>query len=165
MATIQKKRWAIGAIIIALLVTALLFPLPVRQSDEERIVVFSAQRLRSQDRVLVDWQFIPFYDAELIAGRSRQWNYLNDTELECSALEQMGFNPILRSEFKNLNLSNWYGRNVLVEITTRNLSDEAGSPRLRFNVYHGIMGAQGYRVRIYRCLLGLFARYECEWVS
>src|SRR5271169_2440506 len=114
MKSIRKKRWVIGAIISALLLTALLFPLPIRQCDKERVVVVSAQRLRDQIRVLLDWQFIPFYDAELIASRSPQWNYLNDTELECSALEQMGFNPILRSEFEKLNLSEWYRRNVLV---------------------------------------------------
>jgi hypothetical protein len=53
----------------------LCFPLPVRKVDREQVIARSAQRLRDQDRVLLDWWYQPFIDAQLIAERERQWHY------------------------------------------------------------------------------------------
>jgi hypothetical protein len=165
MASNPRRCWTIRILIVLLAALILVFPLPVRDTDRERVIARSAQRLLSQRRVLLDWKYIPFYDAALIAKRKPHWHFFNDTELDLDVVENSAFRPMCRQEFEDMNVFDWYDRNALIAVTTRDSMDKDGPPFLRFNVYHGPLGAQGYRVRVHRCILGLFARYHCEWVS
>jgi len=165
MASNPRHRWTIRILIALVATLVLLFPLPVRENDKERVIARSARRLLAQRPVLLDWKYIPFYDAALIAKREPQWHLFNDTDLDLDVLEDSVFRRMSRQEFEDMNVFDWYDRNALIEVTTRDSWDENGPPFLQFNVYHGSLGAQGYRVGIYRCILGVFARYHCEWVS
>ncbi|MAG93269.1 MAG: hypothetical protein CMJ48_05915 [Planctomycetaceae bacterium] len=165
MASSPRRRWTIRTLVAVLATVVLLFPLPVRDRDRERAITRSAQALLTQRRVMLDGKYIPFHDVSLIAKRKPQWHFLNDTDLDLDSLEDSAFRPMSRSEIENVNVFDWYERNAWIEITTRDSMEDGGPPFLRFNVYHGALGAQGYRVRIHRCILGLFTHYHCEWVS
>lgn len=155
MTSKRKRRLAVAAGIIVVL-GILLGPLPVREVDREAVIADATLALRNQRRVLLDWKYIPFYDSNHIAARQRTWYYWNETPLSSANLDELGLLP-LPEAIKAKVPGGWYEKNLLIEVTS--------DPDLRFNVYHGWMGAQGYRVRVYRCLLGSFAYFTCEWVS
>jgi len=142
----------------------LLAPLPVRDLDRENVIADAVMSLRHQRRVLLDGQYVPFDDSALLADRSA-WYYRNETSLDSAKLEALGLHP-LPEAVSNRIPGSWYeAGNVLVEVTYQSPDEPPDAPQLRFNCCHGLLGAQGYKVRIYRCLLGAFAYYALEWVS
>lgn len=165
--THKRKRVAATVLVVLLLIACiLLFPLPVRDVDREFVIQRDAIRLRSVQPVMLDWWWRPFYDAKLIADRSPTWHLHSELGLDFSKLGTLGFSFMNKSEVQNLPWGQWYeDGNVLIEITNQSSWHKKPQPGLRMNVHHGTMGAQGYRVYIYRCLLGRFAQYSIEWVS
>lgn len=162
---LPKRRALQIAVATPIVSFALLMPLPVRDIDKEAVITDSIRSLRDQNRVLVDWKYQPFYDAGLISRSVRTWYYSNDTALQNSTFEALGLQQ-LPEEYRERIPGDWYANgNVLVEATYRESWDRSKQPLLQFNYYHGSMGAQGYRVHIYRCLLGRFVRYTLQWVS
>ena len=161
----RKRRFIVAAVLVIL--SLLFVPLPVRDIDRENVIADAALALRDQRRLLLDWQYIPFYDSGLITKTNRTWYYTNETPLSSANLERLGLLPLpeaLRAKVPG----NWYEKgNLLIAVTCeeKSASNRLGEPHLRLNVYHGSLGAQGYRVHVYRCLLGSFAYYTCEWVS
>jgi hypothetical protein len=142
------------------------FPLPVRNIDREQVVARSAQRLRDQDRIWLDWSYRPFIDAQLIADSKPQWHYINETDLNCHLLDEMGFERLTDTQLDSRDWRKWFDEgNVYVVITTEDLWHHPSIPGLRFHVQFHILGGQGYRLQIYRCLLGTFTRYRYEWSS
>ena len=154
---------------VVVLLGVLLFPLPVRDTDLAEIVVRDANRLRDVQPVFLDWMRRPFYDAALIARETPKWHLHSDLSLDLIELERSGFQPMTQAEIDELSLAGWYdwyaNGNVLLEITDRSFVDGHTERGLRFHVCHGIMGAQGYVVHVYRCLLGTYAWYSTEWES
>ena len=137
MKTNRWRRWIIVPVIAGLFIVPL-YPLPVRQQDQELVIARSARRLRNQQSVWLDLWYQPFYDAGLIAERNPKWNLVNTTELNCDALERDGFKPMREAEVKELFRGSFYEEgNVLVEVTWRDWKDRPGPRQLRFNVYHG----------------------------
>jgi hypothetical protein len=160
----RRRVWQILAVATVVLF-ALLMPLPVRDIDKDAVIADSFRNLRDQNRVLLDWKYQQFYDAVHISKSVRTWHYSNDTPLQNSTFEALGLQR-LPEEYREHIPGDWYTKgNVLVEATYRDTWGRSKQPQLRFNYYHGSLGAQGYRVHIYRCLLGRFVRYTLEWVS
>jgi hypothetical protein len=163
MSTKRRLRVFIAVGIAALVV--LFIPLPVRDTDKEAVIARSIQSLRNQDRVILDRKFRPFYDAALIGRTARKWHYVNDTQLSDIIFTDLGLEQ-LPDQYRDHVPGDWYeSGNVLVETTYRDSWGRSKKPHLRFNYYHGSLGAQGYRLHIYRCLLGTFVSYTLEWVS
>jgi hypothetical protein len=150
---------------VFLVMVACLMPLPIRDRDAEKIIVKSLRAIQAQSRVLVDGKLQPFYDAHLISRSARKWYYRNETRLSDDVFLTLGLER-LPDEYIDDVPDEWFRRgNVLVVVTDRDPTGRSTQPGLRFNCYHGAMGAQGYRVHIYRCLLGRFAWYTLEWGS
>ena len=163
MASRKKRKWIWW--LAPLLVAAVLFwPLPLRQSDLEFAIQASVHSLQNETSVFLDWKRQPFYDANLISNSSRKWHFRNNTAILVNATD-FSMSPFPKQQHDNLG-SDWFDHNILVEISMApvgNATQDDGV--LRFNVYHGWLAAQGYRVRIHRCLIGRFCWYNIEWVS
>lgn len=160
----RRARDVLG--LVLLVVCILIFPLPVRDFDRAYVIQRDALRLRFVQPVLLDWRWQPFYDSQLIANGNPSWHFHSPLNLDFGSLENSDFVRMNTKEFENLPWGRWYeDGNVLVEITDTSSWDEKAAHGLRLHVHHGTMGGQGYTVRIYRCLLGRFARYAIEWVS
>lgn len=158
----KKRRWT--GWLLALFACAGLFPLPVRQSDLELAVQTCVTSLQNTSPVFLDWKRQPFYDAEHLSGAGRRWHFLNDTMLSVDPID-FSMSPFSERQHKNM-AANWYEQNVLVEISMAPIDRQNQEDNvLRFNVYHGPLAAQGYRVNILRCLIGRFFWYNLEWVS
>ena len=54
---------------------------------------------------------------------------------------------------------------ALVEATTWDRFNDVDTGSLHFNYYYGSLGAQGYRMSLYRNLLGTFGFFTKEWAS
>lgn len=158
------RRWGLRLGAAGLILLCL--PLPVRDIDREQVIARSAQRLRNQDRILLDWWYQPFIDAQFIADKERRWHYINETDLDCHLLDEMGFEQLTYTDLDSRNMRQWFDEgNVYVTVTTQDLWNHPSVPGLRFNVQFHLLGGQGYRLQIYRCLLGTFTRYRYEWSS
>lgn len=156
-------RMIVSTVFVVL--AACVMPLPVRDRDAEVVIVKSLRAIQGQRRVLVDGKLQPFYDAPLIYKSARRWYFRNGTNLNDDVFIKSGLER-LPDEYIEGVPDDWFRRgNVLVEVTDRDPTARSPEPGLRFNYYHGSMAAQGYRVRIYRCLLGTFAWYTLEWAS
>jgi hypothetical protein len=168
-ATTKRRLRRRHVVITALIVAAVLFvPLPVRDADKAYVVTRDVLRLRDVKPVFLDWRYQPFYDSALIARSNPTWHLQDDLDLDLGGLEAAGFRPANGQRLDSLYSEKWFmAGNVGVEITDTGSSglNRSASRGLRLHVYHGWLGAQGYRVRIYRCLLGTFAWYSMEWVS
>ncbi len=162
----RLKRRCLRIAMAFVAVTAILvFPLPVRDIDRAAVLIRDAQRFQHAEPVLLGWSYRAFYDADLIAEGSPEWHLFSDLSFDLSPLESAGFIRSTEDELRRISGPGWYAEgNVLLELTDHT-PDDPTARGLRLNVYHGSLAAQGYRVFVYRCLLGTIARYSIEWVS
>lgn len=160
----RRRRIVAGAAFVILAV--LLCPLPAHDIHKGKVIANAIRAFQEQERVLLDWQYIPFYDSGLIGAEKRTWHCDNRTAIPTNDLEILGVRPCPEELLGKRMPFGWFSKgNVLIEITYKDVSELTDEPHLRLNCYHGPLGGQGYRVRIYRCLLGVFAYFTCEWVS
>ena len=169
---LRIRRWFAT---VAASIAILSFPLPLRTSDKERIIADSALHLVNVEPVHQrfppegepnGWQYMPFIESEGIKTHGLRWHLVNDTNLDCSLLQERGFLTMAGHEFRAATKDvSWYEANAALEITTHDPTGENAGGHLRFNYYYGWLGAQGFRVRAYRCLLGTWFYFEREWVS
>jgi hypothetical protein len=161
----RKRKRRLIAAVVAVAVIGLFLPLPVREADRERVVRNAVVSLLEDRRVFLDWKYIPLYDSGFINKAKCTLFYRNDTSLSSGIFDELGIQA-LPEDYRNRLPPGWLDQgNVLIEITFKDVTPKAGRPHLRFNCYHGSLAAQGYKVRVYRCLLGAFGLFSCEWVS
>lgn len=156
----RKKRRLIKATIILVLIgLATLIPLPIRPADKDRAIDKSISALLTKKRVFLDWKYVPFYDSRLFDFGSTNVYYENDAEISDSVFEEHNISAV--SDSSQLTL----GPDALIQVTYFNSLEEALTDDLHFAFVHGPLGAQCYRMTVYRNIWGVFVFYRIVWVS
>ncbi|MEN6307450.1 MAG: leucine-rich repeat domain-containing protein [Anaerohalosphaeraceae bacterium] len=146
-----------------------LTPLPVRPRDVETAVYKATTALIQDERVIVinncRATYIPLYDSKYI-NQYRTLYYRNEIQVNNDVFQKLD----LLAEPLDANMSSIdSGRYAIIEYTCRDdlseLMKTTPKAALHFNYYLGLLGAQGYRLILYRNLFGVHPIYIHEWSS
>lgn len=158
---VRMRRKKLIPIVVVIFLLALA-PLPVRHKDRENVVEYSIKALLSGRRVVVlNRGYIPLYDSDWY-NEYKKLYYENDIDVDTAIYERLGLKACAPEDAK---VGFDFRGKAFIQFTGQDVTDGTGSPGLHFNYYHGSLAAQGYRVIIYRNVLGRFIFYIHEWVS
>jgi hypothetical protein len=148
----------------------LLFPLPIRKIDKSRAVRKAVVALMEEKPVWLRgawgawnerrWRRMPFLDSSCMRGKALFFQ--NRTALDDGVFLDLGLQPNPGGQTPPVF---YLSGNALIEVTTWDHFSGVPSDALHFNYYYGSMGAQGYRMSLYRNLLGVFPFFTKEWAS
>lgn len=167
----RRRKWVRkGAIALAAVVVILLCPLPVRDADVSRAVEDAVVALQTGRSVFLNcasgtWQDrlirrSPFSSGTLVQGKALY--YFNDTAVDNAVFTRHGIQEASGAQSPRFYIEP--GR-ALIVVTTRDRSDDVSTGALHFCYYYGDLGARGYRVRVYRSLLGVVGVFTREWAA
>ncbi|MBE0538010.1 MAG: leucine-rich repeat domain-containing protein [Phycisphaerae bacterium] len=161
-----KKRYVPLVIMVFMLV---LVPQPVREKDIEKVLTHSVRSLVDDQRVIILSRdnlphYTPFYDSRAF-NHYKKLLYRNDTEVSEEAYAQLGLVNYRQGGDAAHLWGSLYLRQAIIEFTYYDPVEDKSSNRLHFNYYHGNLGAQGYRVVVYRNVFAVIPIYVFEWVS
>lgn len=157
---VSKRRRLIKTILVlAVIGIGSLIPLPIRPVDKDRAIGKSIDALLSKEPVFLDWKYIPFYDSESFDFGSMNVYYENDARISDSVFDEHGIAAVPDSSQLSL------GPDALIRVTYFNSFDEEMTDDLHFAFIHAPLGAQCYRMTLYRNVWGVFVLYRCVWVS
>jgi len=146
-----------------------LTPLPVRPRDVETAVYKATTALIQDERIIVinnyKATYIPLYDSKYI-NPYRTLYYRNEIQVHNGVFQKLN----LLAEPSDDSMSSIdSGRYAIIEYTYRDdlseLTKTTSKASLHFNYYFGLLGAQGYRLILYRNLFGVHPIYIHEWSS
>jgi hypothetical protein len=157
---ISKRKLAIAAAICLGAVVLLLVPLPlsITPQDEADAAAFAVDSLLSGRRVWTGRGLEPLYDSAFIQKKKRLYLEnragIDDRGLKAKGLLAIsGDGPIrIKPEEGVIGFS-------------RETFKEEPAAHLQLYYGYGNVGAQGYEIRVYKCLLGRYFVFVPQWVS
>lgn len=156
----SKRKLAIAVAICLGAVVLLLVPLPlsITPQDEADAAAYAVDSLLSGRRVWTRRGLEPLYDAAFIQKKKRLYLEnlagIDDSGLKAKGLLAIsGGGPFrIKPEDGVIGFS-------------RETFKEEPAAHLQFYYSFGNVGAQGYEIRIYKCLLGRYFVFVHQWVS
>ena len=148
-----------------------LVPLPVRDVDKDTAVRKSIAALLSEERVFLDWKYIPFYDLHITDPAKLTLYFGNHAHIGERVFTDLGLKPLPEDLDP---FAGWatlppeeqfFAKNAVVEVTYWDYGEDERSDSLHFNFIHGTLGAQFYRLTIVRNFWGVFVFYKCVGAS
>ncbi len=111
----RKKRTVVIATAIAVpVLAALLFPLPIREIDRSRAVEKAIVALIENQRVFIDWRYVPFFDCQIIDKTKVLW-FSNAAGVSDEALVHL---QMRHDSHRDMNIFDFYEQgNVIIEVT------------------------------------------------
>lgn len=144
-----------------LCLTALLFvplPLSITPQDEADAAVHAVEALQSGQRVWTGRGLMPLYDASFIQKKKRL--YLeNLAGIDDSGLKAKGLLAISADNPVKLEPDDG-----VIGFSGMTYKEELAA-HLQFYYSFSNVGAQGYEIRVYKCLLGRYFVFVHQWVS
>jgi hypothetical protein len=156
----SKRRLATIALVLLSLTALLFFPLPlsITPQDEVDAAAFAVDSLLSGRRIWTGRGLERLHDAAFIQKKKRL--YLeNLAGIDDSGLKAMGLLAISGDRpFK------FKPEDGVIGFSRETFKDEPAA-HLQFYYSYGNVGAQGYEIRVYKCLLGRYFVFVHQWVS
>jgi hypothetical protein len=157
----QPKRRKILISLTALCLVVLVFiplPLSITAKDKNRAVSHALTTLLQNRRVLSDEGYAHLVDTEFVKDKSRVY-FQNELGIPDTVFLQHGLKPIPQDRKLNVGSGD-----VIVTFSNRDFRGQPSS-NIQFLYKFGSLGAQGYEIKIHKCLLMRYFVYIHKWVS
>ena len=137
-----------------------LVPLPLRigSSDKALAVSHALKALQGKTRVITDKGYHFLEDTEFVKDFGRVY-YTNDLGIPDAVFSSLGLKPIPHDRKLNVNQGD-----VIVSFSSRDMEGKQ-TDAVQFAYAFGILGAQGYEIRIYKSLLIHYFVFKQTWIS
>lgn len=157
---LTKRRLATIAVALFCLLVPLLVPLPLKitAQDEADAVGFAVDSLLAERRVWTERGLGVLYDAAFVKKKARLY-FENRAGLDDAIFTRRGLKPIPKDGGVALD-----GGSPSISFAHETIKGEPAA-HLQFVYSFGSVGAQGYEIRVYKCLLGRYFVFVHQWVS
>jgi len=169
----KKRKWLrcfFAALIVAVI---LLCPLPITRATKELAAAKAIAALFNSSTVIhVSQQELPWGPIDPLPSAG-YFGYdsiylCNEANLDLGdSIQRYKLKEFTDDDDEELldDNSRWYSQNRLVCITNKDPlpEDDGDEPALRLSCFFGSLAGNGFRLRIYRCILGTFVFYDYEF--
>lgn len=156
----SKRKLAIAVVACLVAVVLLLVPLPlsITPQDEADAAAYAVDSLLSGRRVWTGRGLEPLYDAAFIQKKKRLYLEnlagIDDSGLKAKGLLAISGDGSLR----------FMPEDGVIGFSRMTFKEQPAA-HLQFYYGYGNVGAQGYEMRVYKCLLGRYFVFVHQWVS
>lgn len=156
----SKRKLAIVSLVLLSSFALLVVPLPltITAQDEAEAAAFAVNSLKSGQRVWTGRGLEPLYDSAFLQKKKRLF-LENRAGIDDRGLKAKGLLALSADDPVKLELDDG------VIGFSRETFKEEPAAHLQFYYSFGNVGAQGYEIRIYKCLLGRYIVFVHQWVS